>query len=190
MTDRDPLEVLDLRPGATLEEVHAAYIRLAKLVHPDRFTQDPDELQAEAARRMTELNLAYKAAVEKLEEPVLKPAPGRTMCPTCETSEAQSWRCTRCGTWWDRTTCAGCGKAGLTTGGAGALYLCPDCANRRHPSMCPNCAAPMARGGTCGSCDTPWESRLCSYCGSMNLLADASSEHRCRVCHQIEPGIA
>ena len=29
-------EILDLRPGATREEVQAAYTRLMKLVHPDR----------------------------------------------------------------------------------------------------------------------------------------------------------
>jgi hypothetical protein len=49
----DPHEVLGVAPGASADEVAAAYREAAKRVHPDR-APGPD-----AARRMAELNAAY-----------------------------------------------------------------------------------------------------------------------------------
>jgi hypothetical protein len=49
----DPFAVLGVAPGASGEEVAAAYRRLAKRWHPDRARGQ------EAARRMAEINAAY-----------------------------------------------------------------------------------------------------------------------------------
>lgn len=51
---RDPYEVLGIHPGASEEEIKNAYRRLAKRYHPDLNPGD-----AEAARRMNEVNAAY-----------------------------------------------------------------------------------------------------------------------------------
>lgn len=53
---RDPYQVLGVPPGASEEEIKAAYHRLAKRYHPDLHPED-----ARAARRMNELNAAYAA---------------------------------------------------------------------------------------------------------------------------------
>lgn len=51
---------LGLEPGAKAEEVRAAYRRLAKRNHPDKFAYDPRQ-QARATARMKEINAAYRA---------------------------------------------------------------------------------------------------------------------------------
>ena len=51
----DPYKVLGLEPGASDEEVKQAYRRLAKKYHPDLNPGD-----AEAARKMQEVNAAYE----------------------------------------------------------------------------------------------------------------------------------
>ena len=51
---RDPYKVLGLSPGASDEQLHAAYRRLVRLHHPDHNPGDPD-----AARRFEEVQEAY-----------------------------------------------------------------------------------------------------------------------------------
>jgi molecular chaperone DnaJ len=51
---QDPYKVLGVRPDASDEEIKRAYRELAKKYHPDRNPGD-----AEAARRMQEINAAY-----------------------------------------------------------------------------------------------------------------------------------
>lgn len=51
---RDPYEVLGVPHGASEDEIKQAYRRLAKRYHPDLHPGD-----AEAARRMNEINAAY-----------------------------------------------------------------------------------------------------------------------------------
>ena len=51
----DPYKVLGVSPDASDEEIKKAYRRLAKLYHPDRNPGD-----AEAARKMQEVNAAYE----------------------------------------------------------------------------------------------------------------------------------
>lgn len=57
---RGPWAVLGLAPGADPERIRAAYRRLAKAWHPDKFTGDP-ALQASATARMKAINAAYAA---------------------------------------------------------------------------------------------------------------------------------
>jgi DnaJ-domain-containing protein 1 len=58
---RELLAVLDLREGATLDEVGLAYRRLAKQHHPDRYA-DADEATKEFhADRMRRINAAYRS---------------------------------------------------------------------------------------------------------------------------------
>ena len=51
---RDPYEVLGLTPGASDDEIKAAYRKLAKKYHPDLNGGSP-----EAERKMKEVNDAY-----------------------------------------------------------------------------------------------------------------------------------
>ena len=60
-----PLEVLGLRPGATQQEIRAAYRSLVKTCHPDQF-QDP-EVQKLAQEKLIRLNLAYEEALRMAE---------------------------------------------------------------------------------------------------------------------------
>jgi hypothetical protein len=57
---------LGLEPGAKPEEIRAAYRRLAKRNHPDKFAYDPRQ-QAQATTRMKEINAAYRALRPYLE---------------------------------------------------------------------------------------------------------------------------
>lgn len=62
MQTQDPekcYEALGLRPGASPQEIKAAYRDLAKVWHPDRFAHDP-QLQHKAQERLKEINQAYK----------------------------------------------------------------------------------------------------------------------------------
>ncbi len=52
---QDPYQVLGVSPGASDEEIKKAYRRLAMKYHPDRNPGD-----AEAARKMQEINAAYE----------------------------------------------------------------------------------------------------------------------------------
>lgn len=53
------LEALGLAPGASAQELKAAYRDMAKVWHPDRFTHDP-RLQQKAQERLKEINDAYR----------------------------------------------------------------------------------------------------------------------------------
>jgi hypothetical protein len=52
--------VLGLAPGSTPDDVRRAFRQAAQLLHPDRATDLPADVRAEAARRMTELAEAYR----------------------------------------------------------------------------------------------------------------------------------
>ena len=55
----DDYRELDLRPGASPDEVRSSYRELALFWHPDRFHAQPDQL-ARAHQKMTRINLAYE----------------------------------------------------------------------------------------------------------------------------------
>lgn len=63
----NPFEVLELRSGATEQEIRAAYRRLVKRCHPDQF-QD-NEMQKTAQDALIQLNLAYEEALRLSAQP-------------------------------------------------------------------------------------------------------------------------
>ena len=52
-------EILDIRPGASLEEIKAAYRDAVAVWHPDRFAGNP-RLKEKADKKLKEINLAYE----------------------------------------------------------------------------------------------------------------------------------
>ncbi len=56
------LELLGMKPGASAQEIKAAYRDLAKVWHPDRFAHDP-RLQQKAQDKLKEINEAYEALI-------------------------------------------------------------------------------------------------------------------------------
>ena len=61
------LKVLSLGKDATLDDVKAAYRKLCKVWHPDRFGDDA-ELRADAEAKMREVNAAYEYVCPELEK--------------------------------------------------------------------------------------------------------------------------
>jgi hypothetical protein len=63
----DPSVVLSLAPGAPEEQVRAAYLEIAKRLHPDRLaTLDlPKEVAAIAGLLMAKVNVAYRALMDQ-----------------------------------------------------------------------------------------------------------------------------
>lgn len=57
----DPFSELDVRPGASLDEIKSAYRAQARKCHPDRFPEGPERTEAEA--HMVRLNRAYEEAI-------------------------------------------------------------------------------------------------------------------------------
>ena len=68
MSSQNPYELLEVAPTASAEEVKAAYLRLAKQWHPDRFSGAE---KANAEERFRALNEAYTA----LKDPARRPPP-------------------------------------------------------------------------------------------------------------------
>ncbi len=64
MTEFDPHTVLHVKPGATEEEVVAAYARLHALYSAERYVDGPVEFVAQAAVKRDELATAYQALME------------------------------------------------------------------------------------------------------------------------------
>ena len=58
---RSPHEVLGVRPGASQEEISAAYRRLVQQYHPDKVADLGPELRELAEQRMKEINAAYQS---------------------------------------------------------------------------------------------------------------------------------
>jgi TPR repeat protein len=73
---RECYRILDLEPGASLEEIKRAYRELVKVWHPDRFRSDP-KLQAKAGEKLKQINLAYERLCEEAQEASVSPADDR-----------------------------------------------------------------------------------------------------------------
>ncbi|WP_306601310.1 J domain-containing protein [Geothrix sp. 21YS21S-2] len=90
----NPYEVLEISPGATIEEIKAAYHRMAKQWHPDRFT---GEAKADAERRFRMLAEAFSmlkdtpsrgsAAPAPPSEPARAQAPAQAAAPSIQLDE-------------------------------------------------------------------------------------------------------
>jgi hypothetical protein len=59
-TPRTPYEILGISPGASKEEIRAAYRRLANQYHPDKVTHLGKEFQDLADQRFKEIQGAYR----------------------------------------------------------------------------------------------------------------------------------
>ena len=74
-------QILEIQPGASLEEVKQAYRDLAFVWHPDRFAHN-DRLQQKAQQRLTEINQAYQQLLLFLSQPELKAIEPQFKSPT------------------------------------------------------------------------------------------------------------
>lgn len=185
----DPYLVLGVPADASLEVIRAAYLKAAKLVHPDRFMNDPQHLRDEAARRMIELNEAYRLAYTDAVDPRDAPqAWARRMCTRCEPPvDRHDFQCARCKAWWSPAACTQCGALGWSTGGGGAMYFCDDCADRGYPPACGACGAPgnpANPASACSVCGVELHRRRCGYCGVPALVTGANAAFDCIRCHQ------
>jgi DnaJ-class molecular chaperone len=63
----NPYDVLGVEPGAPLDEIRAAYRRMAFVLHPDRLATAPAGVQDEAARRMQQSTTAYASVLAELD---------------------------------------------------------------------------------------------------------------------------
>lgn len=57
--------VLGLEKNASMEEVKAAYRRLVKLTHPDRFAKEAPEVQKQMSEKFREIQAAYESLMSK-----------------------------------------------------------------------------------------------------------------------------
>lgn len=85
--------ILGLQPGASNDELKAAYRRLAKTWHPDKFTGRKRE-QQRATERMKEINIAYEtlqsgnSQTESSDEPRTQSPPRYRSAPRRPTATA------------------------------------------------------------------------------------------------------
>jgi len=57
-------EILDLNPGASVEEIKAAYRDAVAVWHPDRFVNNP-RLKRKAEAKLKDINDAYKTLLSR-----------------------------------------------------------------------------------------------------------------------------
>ncbi|MBW1731023.1 MAG: DnaJ domain-containing protein [Deltaproteobacteria bacterium] len=63
--EKDPYQVLGLRRGASLQDVHKAYRELASKYHPDKVSHLGHEFRDLAEKRFKEINEAYQKILGK-----------------------------------------------------------------------------------------------------------------------------
>jgi hypothetical protein len=61
-------KVLGIQPTEDGRAIRAAFVRLARIYHPDRFVDQPDDVRTEAERRMKEATIAYETLRETKRE--------------------------------------------------------------------------------------------------------------------------
>jgi len=57
----EAFEILGIRPTDDERAIREAFVRLARIYHPDRFVGQPDDVRAEAERRMKDATVAYES---------------------------------------------------------------------------------------------------------------------------------
>jgi curved DNA-binding protein CbpA len=57
---REAFETLGIEPTIDGRAIRAAFVRIARIYHPDRFADQPDDVRKEAERRMKEASAAYE----------------------------------------------------------------------------------------------------------------------------------
>jgi curved DNA-binding protein CbpA len=57
---REAFETLGIEPTIDSRAIRAAFVRIARIYHPDRFADQPDDVRKEAERRMKEASAAYE----------------------------------------------------------------------------------------------------------------------------------
>ncbi len=62
MNVKKSFEILQLKPGASLEDLKLAYRDMVNVWHPDRFLQNP-RLKEKAEQQLQEINQAYEIAL-------------------------------------------------------------------------------------------------------------------------------
>jgi hypothetical protein len=65
----NPWVILGLRPGSSSEDIRRRYRLLSRVWHPDRFTDGPPDLRAEADVMMARLNRAHNALTSQAAGP-------------------------------------------------------------------------------------------------------------------------
>ena len=65
--------ILGIQPTDDGRIIRSAFLRLARIYHPDRFVGMPDDVRAEAERRMKEATIAYESLRAK--KPAVEEAP-------------------------------------------------------------------------------------------------------------------
>src|SRR5713101_1870448 len=67
-------EILELRPGTSLDEIKHAYRDLAQIWHPDRYSHNP-RLRAKAEERFKSINEAYEKLISEAQNYRQTPPP-------------------------------------------------------------------------------------------------------------------
>ncbi|HEX9082574.1 MAG TPA: DnaJ domain-containing protein [Holophagaceae bacterium] len=75
----NPFEVLEIPPDASAEDIKAAYHRLAKQWHPDRFTGKEKEAAEAKFRALAE---AFSTLKDPVKRAAIQPAPPKPRTPT------------------------------------------------------------------------------------------------------------
>lgn len=76
-----PYEILGVGVDASTEEIHRAYLQLARRHHPDQFASSPGPVRNEAEQRMREINLAWSELGDATRRARLDDARPRTFTP-------------------------------------------------------------------------------------------------------------
>ena len=61
-------DILGIEPTTDRRAIRAAFLRLARIYHPDRFAGMPDEVRVEAERRMKDATVAYESLRRRRDE--------------------------------------------------------------------------------------------------------------------------
>jgi curved DNA-binding protein CbpA len=59
--NKQAFRILGIAPTEDGRAIRAAFLRLARIYHPDRFVDMPDDVRGEAERRMKEATIAYES---------------------------------------------------------------------------------------------------------------------------------